>query len=107
SSSPLAVAAAGATLANPGVFIPIALKAISELDPTAAEYVRDWVIFTAVSLLPLLVALLLLVVAKTFTHRLLERSRSFLTRNARLLEAVIVILRAVSLIRNGIAGLTS
>src|SRR6476660_9514252 len=34
-SSPwIAVFAAGATLANPGGFIPLALKAISELDPS-------------------------------------------------------------------------
>src|SRR5689334_22205712 len=38
-SSPwIAVFAAGATLANPGGFIPLALKAISETDPTAAGY---------------------------------------------------------------------
>ncbi len=38
-SSPwIAVVAAGATLANPGGFIPLALKAISELDPTRAGY---------------------------------------------------------------------
>src|SRR5690242_15544217 len=36
-SSPwIAVFAAGAMLANPGGFIPLALKAISELNPTAA-----------------------------------------------------------------------
>src|SRR4029079_5839066 len=38
-SSPwIAVVAAGATLANPGGFIPLALKTISETDPTQGGY---------------------------------------------------------------------
>src|SRR4051795_7745599 len=35
-SRAIAIVGAGATLANPGGFIPLALKEISELDPTAA-----------------------------------------------------------------------
>ena len=53
-SSPIvAIAGAGAALANPGAFIPIALKDISELDPSATQYIVNWIFFTVVSLLPL------------------------------------------------------
>src|SRR5215831_8366216 len=45
-SPAVAVVGAGAALANPGAFIPIALKDISELDPTRAEYVANWVFFS-------------------------------------------------------------
>src|SRR5215470_11570811 len=41
SSRWIAVFAAGATLANPGGFIPLALKAISELDPSRAGFSRS------------------------------------------------------------------
>src|SRR5262245_47269345 len=58
-----AIVGAGAALANPGGFIPLALKDISETNPSAVGYVIEWVFFTLVSLLPLAVALLLLVVA--------------------------------------------
>src|SRR5512133_3707281 len=51
-SPAIAVVGAGATLANPGGFIPIALKDISELDPSRTEYVAAWLFFTLVSLLP-------------------------------------------------------
>ena len=56
----LAITGAGAALANPGGFIPIALKDISETDPSAYGYAIQWLFFTLVSLLPLAVALLLL-----------------------------------------------
>jgi uncharacterized membrane protein YeaQ/YmgE (transglycosylase-associated protein family) len=63
-SSPwIAVFAAGATLANPGGFIPLALKAISETDPTKAGYAASWLLFTVVSLLPLSLAIVLLLVS--------------------------------------------
>jgi hypothetical protein len=108
SDSPaVAVIAAGATLANPGGFIPLALKEISELDPSRLEYAVDWLFFTIVSLLPLAVALLLLLVAREWTKRVLDRVRGWLERNARVIAAVIVLAVAVALIRNGIAGLTS
>ena len=45
SSPAIAVVAAGATLANPGGFIPIALKEISQLGPSAGEYIVLWVAF--------------------------------------------------------------
>ena len=106
-SSPwIAVIAAGATLANPGGFIPLALKAISELDPTRAGYVADWLVFTIVSLLPLALAILLLLVSPERGGRILRASRVWLESHLRLIASVIIFLLAVSLLRNGIAGLT-
>ncbi len=105
-SPAVAVVGAGAALANPGAFIPIALKDISELDPTRAEYVVNWVFFSVVSLLPLAVAMVLLLVAREWAERLLVAVRGWLERNARTVAAVIVVLLAASLVRNGIAGLT-
>jgi uncharacterized membrane protein len=103
----IAVVGAGAALANPGGFIPIALKDISELNPTAAQYAADWLFFTLASLLPLALALLSLLIAPAWTNRQLGRARGFLERDARTIAAAIVVLLAVSLIRNGIAGLTA
>jgi Sap, sulfolipid-1-addressing protein len=107
SSPAVAIVGAGAALANPGAFIPIALKDISELDPTAPQYIAGWLFFTIVSLLPLLTALVLLVVAREWTERLLARVRRWLELHIRTVAAVIVVLLAASLLRNGIAGLTS
>lgn len=103
----VAVVGAGAALANPGGFIPIALKDISELNPSTAQYAADWLFFTVASLLPLALALLSLLVAPDWTKRQLDRTRSFLERDARTIAAAIVVLLAASLIRNGVAGLTS
>jgi Sap-like sulfolipid-1-addressing protein len=107
SSPVIAIAAAGATLANPGAFIVLALKDISELNPSAAKYAGVWVLFALVSLLPLLVALLALVVAPDLTGRVLKAGRGWLERHARPVAAVILILLAVSLLKHGIAGLAS
>jgi hypothetical protein len=106
SSPAVAVLGAGAALANPGAFIPIALKNISELDPSATQYIVDWLFFSLVSLLPLLVAIVLLLVARDWATRVLGSVRGWLERNARTVAAVIVVLLAASLLRNGIAGLT-
>jgi Sap, sulfolipid-1-addressing protein len=105
-SPALAIVGAGAILANPGGFIPIALKDISELDPSRAEYVAAWTFFAVVSLLPLAVALVLLVVASDWAKRLLESVRRWLDAHVRTIAAVILIALAASLLRNGIAGLT-
>jgi divalent metal cation (Fe/Co/Zn/Cd) transporter len=105
-SSAIAIVGAGAVLANPGGFIPLALKAISELDPSPAEYVAAWVFFTGVSLLPLLTALVLLVVVPRWTKRLLARARGWLEWNGRTIAAAIILALAAVLIRNGIQGLT-
>jgi glucan phosphoethanolaminetransferase (alkaline phosphatase superfamily) len=107
SSPVVAVLGAGAALANPGAFIPIALKDISELNPSASEYIVDWVFFSLVSLLPLATAIVLLVVAPGWTRRMLGSVRVWLERNVRTVAAAIVVLLALSLLRNGIAGLTA
>ncbi len=102
-----AVIGAGATLANPGGFIPIALKTISELNPTSGQYIVGWLFFALVSLLPLSVALVMLAVAREPTERRLHAVRGWLERHVRTIAAVIVLLLAASLLRNGIAGLKS
>ena len=107
SSPAAAIIGAGAALANPGAFIPIALKDISELNPSATEYSVDWLFFTIVSLLPLALALLMLLVARERAERLLEAARTWLELHARTIAAAIVVLLAASLLRNGISGLTS
>ena len=107
SSPVIAIVGAGAVLANPGGFIPLALKAISQLDPSAAQYVVDWVFFTLVSLLPLLVAIILLIVARDWALRILHAARDWLVRRAWTIAAVILFLLAAGLLRNGIAGLTT
>jgi hypothetical protein len=107
SSPAIAIIGAGAVLANPGAFIPIALKTISEEGPTAAQYVVDWLFFTLVSLLPLAIALVLLLVARDWAERLLGSVRDWLLLHARTVAAVIILLLAAALLRNGIAGLSS
>jgi hypothetical protein len=103
----LAITGAGAVLANPGGFIPLALKDISETNPSAYGYAVQWLFFTLVSLLPLAVALLLLVVAKDWALRVLGGARRWLEHHALTIAFVLLILLAASLLRNGIAGLTS
>src|SRR5271167_2316335 len=71
SSPVIAIVGAGATLANPGALIPLALKDISETNPNAGEYIAEWVGFALVSLLPLSVALVMLVVAHDRTEQVL------------------------------------
>ncbi len=108
SSSPaIAIVAAGATLANPGGFIPIALKDISQLKPSTAGYIVLWVAFALVSLLPLLTAIVALVVSRDRTVSKLQASRDWLERHARTLAAAIILLLAAALLRNGIVALTS
>ncbi len=103
----IVIIAAGATLANPGAFIPLALKDISQTNPSACEYIVERLGFAIVSLLPLSVALVALAVARGPAQRLLTRVREWLERNARTIAAVILLLLAAVLMRNGIAGLTS
>jgi threonine/homoserine/homoserine lactone efflux protein len=107
SSPVIAIIAAGATLANPGAFIPLALKDISETNPSTGQYIAEWVGFALVSLLPLSVALVMLAVAHDRTERTLLRAREWLERNARTIAAAILILLAGVLIRNGVAGITA
>jgi Sap-like sulfolipid-1-addressing protein len=102
-----AIAGAGAALANPGGFIPIALKDISETNPTTYGYLVQWLFFSLVSLLPLAVALLLLVVARDWALKVLNGARRWLERRGLTIALVLLTLVAASLLRNGIAGLTS
>ena len=82
-SSPwIAIVGAGAALANPGGFIPLAMKEISETNPDTTEYVVQWVFFSVVSLLPLAVALIMLAASPDRATRLLQRVRDWLLRNA-------------------------
>jgi Sap, sulfolipid-1-addressing protein len=107
SSPAIGIVAAGATLANPGGFIPIALKDISQLNPSAGEYIVLWLSFALISLLPLLAALLSLLLARDWTMARLHATRGWLERHARTLAAAIILLLAAALLRNGIVALTS
>lgn len=107
SSPAIAVVAAGATLANPGGFIPLALKEISQLGPSAAQYCVYWLLFTVIALLPLELALIALVLAPAATGRTLSAARGWLQRHARTIAAAILLLLAAALLRNGIEGLTA
>ena len=57
------------------------------------------------SLLPLLLALVMLVVARDRAEALLQRVRDWILAHAMTVAAVIVVLLALALLRNGIAGL--
>jgi hypothetical protein len=106
SSPAVAIFGAGAVLVNPGLFIPIALKTISELDPTRGQYFVEWAAFALISLLPLAVAIVLLVSAPDWTDRVLGGAREWLQRHFRAIGAAIILVLAASLLRGGIAGLT-
>ncbi len=103
----IAVVAAGATLANPGAFIALALKDISETNPSTGQFIAEWVAFALLSLLPLSVALVMLAVAPERAAHTLTAARDWLERRARTVAAVIIVLLSVSLLKHGIAGLTS
>lgn len=106
SAPALAIVAAGAVLANPGVFMLIAAKSISQLDPSTGQYLVDWALFAVVALLPLGVSLLLLLLASGFTHPRLVTARGLVERHGRMILAIVLLGLAVSLLRDGIAGLT-
>jgi hypothetical protein len=107
SSPAIAIIGAGAALANPGGFIPLALKDISELNPSAGEYVVLWVAFALISLLPLSLALIMLVLAPDSTRGALRAARAWLERRARTIAGVLLLLLAASLLSHGVAGITS
>jgi len=107
SSPAIAIIGAGAALANPGGFIPLALKEISETNPSAGTYVVEWVLFSLIALLPLGAALVMLLVAHDRAMAILGAARAWLDRRARTVAAVILLVLAAVLLRNGIAGLTS
>jgi hypothetical protein len=101
------IVAAGAVLANAGPFMLIALKNVSQLNPSAAQYVIDWVIFALASLLPLGLGLVMLALAPAKTTPLLHIARGWIERHARTVALVILVALSASLLRDGIAGLTS
>jgi Sap, sulfolipid-1-addressing protein len=107
SSPVIAIVAAGATFANPGGFIPIALKDISQLNPSAVGYIALWVGFSLVWLLTLLAAVIALGASRDWAVTRLQAARRWLERHARTLAAVILVLLAAALLRNGIIGLPS
>ncbi len=102
-SRAITIAGAGAVLANPGGFIPLALKSISELDPTHTSYIAHWLFFAIVSLLPLALALVLLLVARSWTMQMLDGVHGWLELHARTIAAVVLVALAVTLVRNGVA----
>ena len=106
SAPALAIIGAGAALANPGIFMLIAAKSISQLDPSTVQYVLDWALFTVVALLPLETALLMLLVAPRATQRKLGAARVFVERHGQRIIAIVLLGLAASLLRDGIAGVT-
>ncbi len=104
-SPAVAVVGAGAVLANPGAFIPLALKEISETNPSSTEYVVDWVFFSVVSLLPLLLALVMLVVARDRTRRCSSACATGCSPTCGRWRPSSSSCSRWRLIRNGIAGL--
>ncbi len=107
SSPAIAIVGAGAALANPGGFIPIALKDISQLNVSTPVFIAYWVAFSLVALLPLLLALIALTFSPGPTNRLLTGARGWLERNVRLIAAVLIFVLCVVLLRNGISGLAN
>ena len=67
----------------------------------------QWLFFALVSLLPLLAAIVLLAVAPGRAKTILHTVRVWLERNLTTIAIVIIVLLAVALLRNGIAGLTA
>ncbi len=106
-SAPIpAIIAAGAALANPGIFMLIAAKSISQLDPSTPQYLLDWAVFAVAALLPLGIALVMLLVARRFTEPRLIVARGWIERHAHAIIAIVLIGLAASLLRDGIAAVT-
>ncbi len=106
SAPAVTILGAGAVLANAGVFMVIALKDISQLNPTAVQYILDWILFSVVSLLPFGVALVMLLIAPGRTMAVLAVARGWIERHARTAALIIIAALAASLLRDGISGLT-
>jgi Sap, sulfolipid-1-addressing protein len=106
SAPSITIIAAGALLANAGPFMLIALKDVSQLDPSRLQYALDWLLFALASMLPLAIGLTLLRTSPGWTTPRLVAARGFTERHARTIAAVIVVALGISLLREGIAGLT-
>jgi hypothetical protein len=102
----ITIVGAGALLANAGLFMVVALKDISQLNPTAGQYILDWVLFALASMLPLGLALVMLVLARDRTMPILAGARVWIERHARTVALILVVALAASLLRDGISGLT-
>jgi hypothetical protein len=102
----ISILAAGAVLANAGIFMVVALKDISQLNPSTLQYILDWILFAVVSLLPLGVALLSLRLAPGATMPVLARAGGWIELHARTIALIIATALAVALLREGIAGLS-
>jgi len=100
----ITILAAGALLANAGPFMLIALKNVSELNPSATQYIIDWIIFAVASLLPLGLALVALLVAPAWTKPKLAAVGGWVERHARTIAVVVMFALAISLLRDGIAA---
>lgn len=107
SSPAIAIVGAGAALANPGGFIPIALKDVSQLNPSAIEYALFWLMFSLAALLPMLVAIIFLLVKPERTASVLLSARGWLERHAFTIALAIIFVLALALLRNGVTGLTA
>jgi hypothetical protein len=103
--SATSIVLAGAALANAGPFMIVALKDISQLDPTRVQFILDWLLFALASLLPLGVALVFLRFAPARTAPRVRAAGQWLERHARTITLVLVGALAVTLLRDGIAGL--
>jgi Sap, sulfolipid-1-addressing protein len=105
-SPAIVIFGAGAVLANPGIFVPFALKSISETDPSHTQFILEWIVYTLVGLLPLTAAIVLLVVARDRAGHALGVARDWLVLHSTTIAAGILLLLALSLLRGGISGLT-
>ncbi len=103
----ITIVGAGAVLANAGVFMVIALKDISQLDPSTIQYILDWVLFSLVSMLPLGLALVMLLLARERTLRTLVLARGWIERHARTIALLILTALAAALLRDGVSGLAA
>jgi hypothetical protein len=103
----ITILAAGALLANAGPFMLIALKNVSELNPSAGQYIIDWIVFAVASLLPLGLALVALAVAPGWTKPRLAGVGGWVERHARAIAVVVMVALAISLLRDGIAAIVN
>jgi hypothetical protein len=100
------IVAAGALLANPGVFMLLAAKNISQLNASTVQFVLDWALFALVALLPLGVALVMLLVLGARARGALAVVHAWVVRHAQAILAVVLLGLAAALLRDGISGLT-
>ena len=100
-----ALVGAGAVLANPGVFMIVALKNVSQLNPSTAQFILDWVLFALVALLPLGLALLMLAVAPRRAEPILAAVRTRVERHSHQIVAIILVGLAGAMLRDAIVAL--